>query len=186
MHVAVYGGSFNPPHLGHAMVASWLLWTGRVDRVWLLPAYQHAFDKELAPFELRARLCRVMAAELDPRVEVCEVERELPTPSYTYNTLSALAERHPGLRLRLVLGADNLSTVHLWHRWPELRARFDPILVGRQGSPEVPDAPSFPDISSTEVRRRLAARQPVEHLLSVGVRAALAALPPEEEPWCAP
>lgn len=177
MLVAVYGGSFNPPHLGHAMVVSWLLWTERAAEVWLLPAFHHAFDKELAPFPARVRLCGVMAAELGPRVRVCGIEAELPTPSYTLHTLRALRDQHPGCTFRLVLGADNLSAVHLWYRWPELREEFPPILVGRQGYPPVADAPSFPDLSSTEVRRRMGAGEPVDHLLSARMLAALHAEP---------
>lgn len=186
MQIAVYGGSFNPPHLGHAMVVSWLLWTRRVDEVWLLPAFQHAFDKELAPFEWRVKLCRILAEELGPRVQVCPIESELPVPSYTFNTLSALSQRHPDHRLRLVLGSDNLSSVHLWHRWEELARSFPPLLVGRQGSPPVPDAPSFPDISSTEVRRRLRDGLPVDHLVSAGVLAALSAPSAGASPWPKP
>ncbi len=55
--VAIYGGSFDPPHFGHAMVIAWLLWSGTASEVWLVPTFQHAFDKPLAPFELRAGLC---------------------------------------------------------------------------------------------------------------------------------
>ena len=56
MDVAVYGGSFNPPHIGHAMVAAWLLWTRRVEEVWLVPAFAHAFDKALRPFAARVEM----------------------------------------------------------------------------------------------------------------------------------
>ena len=45
MRIAVYGGSFNPPHIAHTMVASWLLWTEMVDEVWLVPVYRHAFEQ---------------------------------------------------------------------------------------------------------------------------------------------
>ena len=64
MRVAVYGGSFNPPHIVHGWVASWLLWTGRVDAVWLVPVYRHAFedrhDKRLAPYADRMAWCQAM------------------------------------------------------------------------------------------------------------------------------
>ncbi|MCB9761556.1 MAG: nicotinate (nicotinamide) nucleotide adenylyltransferase [Alphaproteobacteria bacterium] len=170
MVIAVYGGSFNPPHVGHGMVAAWLLWTRRADRVWLLPAFQHAFDKSLAPFEARCGMCAQLAREVGTGVEVCAVEAELPTPSYTYNTLRALRERHPTDRFRLVIGADNLAQIDLWYRWDGIQAEFSPIVVGRQGFPPVPDAPQFPGISSTEVRRRVAGGEPFAHLVPAAIR----------------
>lgn len=180
MQVAIYGGSYNPPHVGHAMVASWLLWTGRADRVWLVPTYAHAFDKELLPFEQRVAMCRALAADVDPRVEVCEVERELPVPSYTIQTLRLLRERHPGWRFRLVVGADILPQTHLWREWGSIEAEFPPIVVGRGGYPPVEGAVTFPQVSSTEIRRRLRGGQPVDHLVNASV------LPLIEGCWSSP
>lgn len=171
MEIAVYGGSFNPPHLGHAMVAAWTLWSGRCEQVWLLPAFRHAFDKELASFELRVQLCQRMAEEVHPGILVCTAEQDLPVPSYTYNTLCALRLRHPEHRFRLVVGADTLDTTQAWHRWHDIEAEFTPIVVGRQGYRDVADAPNFPDISSTDIRARVRAGEPVDHLVTAGVRA---------------
>ena len=172
MVVGVYGGSFNPPHVGHAMVAAWLGWTRRVDEVWLLPAFLHAFDKPLAPWPTRLAACRALARAVGPHVHVCEVEAELPTPSFTIRTLETLAARHPGHRFRLVVGADVLAQTRQGHAWPRIAAEFEPICVGRIGYPPVPDAPTFPDVSSTEVRRRLAEGEPVDHLVPAEVLAA--------------
>lgn len=168
MEIAVYGGSFNPPHVGHAMVASWVLWTGRADAVWLLPAAEHALDKVLPPFERRARLCDALASTL-PGVEVSRIEAELPRPSYTLNTLTALAERHPEHRFRLVVGADILGETDRWHRWGDIQARFAPIVVGRGGFPAVEGAPTFPEVSSSEIRRRHRAGAPIDHLVPAAV-----------------
>ena len=165
MVVAVYGGSFNPPHVGHAMVASWLLWTRRVDAVYLVPCFDHAFDKALAPFERRVAMCEAAAAEIDPRISISRIESELPTPSYTIHTLRALATREPDKRFRLVLGSDNQDQTHLWRDWPTIAAEFAPIWVGRDGYPTLPDAPTFPGISSTEIRDRLGRGESVEHLV---------------------
>ena len=173
MDVAVYGGSFNPPHIGHAMVAAWLLWTRRVDEVWLVPAFAHAFDKELRPFALRVEMALAMAAEVDARVRVCTIERDLPVPSYTIHTLRALRGRHPQRRFRLVVGADVLPQTHLWRDWAGIEREFPPIVVGRGGYPDVPDAPTFPEVSSTDIRARLAAGRPAGHLVTAGVAALL-------------
>lgn len=161
MQVAVFGGSFNPPHVGHAMVAAWLRWVGRAEAVWLVPTFHHAFDKPVAPFPRRVAACEALAAHVGPWVRVEAIEAELPTPSYTLATLAALAARHPEHRFRLVVGADVYAQRALWHRWDDIVARHEPIVVGR-GALGVPGAPSFPEVSSTEIRRALAAGEPVD------------------------
>lgn len=179
MRVGVFGGSFNPPHVGHAMVAAWLGWTGRVDEVWLVPAFHHAFEKALAPWPVRVAACEALAATVGPWVRVETIEAELPRPSYTINTLRALAGRRPDARLHLVVGADVLGLTRLWKDWAAVERDFPPIAVGRTGFPPVADAPVFPEVSSTEVRRRLRAGEPVDHLVPARVRAVLDGVAPE-------
>ncbi len=165
MRVAVYGGSFNPPHVGHAMVAAWIVWTGRADAVWLLPAYRHAFDKVLAPWEARVRMAGALAETLGAWARVERIEEDLPVPSYTVHTLEALSERHAEHQFHLVVGADVLPQLPLWRESERLRATWPLIVVGRQGYAEVDGAPSFPDISSTDIRLRAAEGRPFDHLV---------------------
>lgn len=165
MKIAVFGGSFNPPHVGHAMVAAWIRWTGRADQVWLVPVFQHAFGKALTPFEERLVWCRALAQDVGPWVRVTTIEEELPVPSYSIDTLTALQERHPEHTFRLVVGSDILDETHKWKRWEEIEQRFSPIIVGRQGHADVEGTLSFPGVSSTEVRERLARGMSVDHLL---------------------
>lgn len=169
MRVGVYGGSFHPPHVGHAMVASWLLWTRRVDAVWLVPAYHHAFDKPLRAFADRVEAAEALAGLLGPAVRVETIEADLPTPSFTVQTLAALSARHPSARLRLVIGADVLPQTPSWRDWARIEAEHAPIVVGREGHPPVPGAPTFPDISSTDIRARLRRGEPVDHLVPAPV-----------------
>ena len=164
MRIAIYGGSFNPPHVGHALVAAWLRWTDRCDEVWLVPVHGHPFAKDLASFADRVDLCERLAALL-PGVRVCTVERELPVPSYTIDTLGELARRHPEHRFRLVVGADVLQEVHRWKDWAGIEASYDPIRVGRQGFPSPAGAIDFPGVSSTEVRARCAEGRSIDHLV---------------------
>jgi len=171
VRVAIYGGSFNPPHVGHAMVASWIRWTGRADAVWLLPAYHHAFEKVLAPWEARVRMAQALADTLGPWCRVEPIESALPVPSYTVNTLEVLAARHPQHELQLVIGADVLSQLPQWRNVERLRTRFPLLVVGRQGWPPVDGAPRFPDISSTEIRSRVASGSDIGHLVTTGVGA---------------
>lgn len=134
------------------MVVSWLLWTEQVDEVWLMPTYEHAFDKELIPFDVRKKACEALAGLFSGRVLVCPIEAELPKPSYTYNSLQALSERHQDHQFRLVAGSDILDQVHAWHRWEEIVKEFSPILVSRSGYRVLPGTPVFPQVSSTDVR----------------------------------
>lgn len=166
--IAIYGGSFNPPHVGHAMVASWLVWTGMVDKVWLLPVYHHAFegiqDKRLASFEDRCSWCEALAQSLSSSVEVCRAEADLPIPSYTIDTLRYLRQQHPQHQFRLVVGSDVLPQLPLWRDWASIEAEFEPLIVARAGYPmsSAPESPVFPAVSSSEIRHRLAQGQSVK------------------------
>ncbi len=169
MLVAVYGGSFDPPHVGHAMVASWLLWTEQVGQVWLVPTFSHAFSKPLSPFRLRLAMCRALAADLGPRARVLSIERELPAPSYTLHTLDELSRGYPQHEFRLVVGADVLQQVGEWKGWDRIQSCYSPIIVGRSGFPPVNGSPSFPAVSSTEIRRLVVAGESVSHLVTAKV-----------------
>ena len=150
------------------MVASWLGWTGKVDAVWLLPSFSHPFAKDLAPFEHRVAMCEAVAEVVG--AEVCTIESTLPTPSYTIDVLRALAAKHPRDRFQLVAGADVLEELPRWKSWPEIAADFTPIIVGRQGYACPPGAIEFPPVSSTQIRKSLAAGEGVEHLVPEVVR----------------
>lgn len=164
MRVAVYGGSFNPPHVVHLMVASWLRWTDRADEVWWVPVLGHPFSKDLAPYDDRLAWCVDAAREL-PWVRVDDVERTLPVPSYTIDTLTELSRRHPQHTFRWVVGADVIPETPRWKAWDRIVAEFAPIVVGRQGYPTPDGAIDFPGVSSTEIRRRAAAGEPLDHLV---------------------
>lgn len=165
MRIAVYGGSFDPPHVGHLLVAHWVLATRKADAVWLLPSHAHPFEKRSQPFDVRVGWCEAIAATA-PGVDVCAIEAELPAPTYTIDVLDTLAARHPEHTFRFLLGADLLATVDRWKEWPRLAEQFEPVVVGRQGYDE-PDVATiaFPPVSSTEVRERVRRGAPIEHLV---------------------
>jgi nicotinate-nucleotide adenylyltransferase len=152
--IAVFGGSFDPPHLAHTLVAAYVLSAHAIDRVLVAPCFRHPFDKPLAPFEHRVRMCEIAMRDLR-RVEVSAIERELGEKSLTLHLVEALAERHPGTALRLVLGTDLLAETPAWHAIDRVRALAPLLVVARAGYAGDPEAPPLPAISSTEVRRRL-------------------------------
>ena len=158
--IALYGGSFNPPHVSHVMTVAYVLSTSEVDELWWMPCFSHAFAKALAPFEHRCEMCRLASLPFSERVAVTEVESELGTKSWTIDTIEHLIRTRPSDRFTLVVGADILLETHLWKRFDDLERLVDFIVLGREGV-SVPDHPGFdvvlPKVSSTEVRRRLRA-----------------------------
>ena len=187
MHrVALFGGSFNPPHVAHQMVCLVVLETCPVDAVWMVPTYRHPFDKQLADFEERIAMCELIARPLGERVVVSRIEAELEADkSRTLDTLLELRERHPETRFRLVIGADILAETSKWYRWADVEALAPPIVVGRTGYQHIHGAAldprydvvglDLPRVSSTEVRERLARGQRAEPLLSRAVMDHIAA-----------
>lgn len=178
IRVAVLGGSFSPPHVGHALVAAWVAWTDRADEVWLLPAASHPFGKPAAPWEHRLAWCAALAETVGSFVRVCPSEAELrrgEAPVYTVDVLDHLAAAHPDRAFRLVVGADVLPDAPRWRAWGRIASAYPPIVVGRSGFPPLDGVPTFPDVSSTEIRRRIAAGETVEGLVPARVLAAMRA-----------
>jgi nicotinate-nucleotide adenylyltransferase len=170
--VGLFGGSFNPPHLGHQVVCLYALATGEVSSVLMVPTYRHAFDKELAPYEDRFHMCELAAAPFRGLVEVSRIEEEIGGErSRTYDTLQALAAARPDARFRLVIGSDILHETEAWHRWDDVIALAPPLVVPRAGwtvpgaaeplgfsatSAAAPAAAAvIPAISSTAIRELL-------------------------------
>ena len=173
-HIALLGGSFNPPHVAHQMICLWALSTGRAEQVWMVPVLRHALDKPLAPFEHRLRMCELAVTDLGAaRVRVCDIEAGLGDPSRTLLTVRALLRRHPEHRFSLLVGADLLAQTRQWYRFDELEQLIDIIVVGRPGVAGPPDAAPMPAVSSTEVRQRLSQGRDVSHLVPAGVLAYL-------------
>jgi|KBSMisStandDraft_5_1062788.scaffolds.fasta_scaffold504880_2 nicotinate-nucleotide adenylyltransferase len=164
--VALFGGSFNPPHVAHQMVALYVLETRPVDELWFVPTYAHPFGKALVDYEHRIAMCELAAAALGPRAQVSRAEAELAArPGFvTSHTLDlvdhAIAAGHAP---RLVIGADIMHDAARWHRWADVVARAPPIIVGRGGHALPPGAGvvgpapvTMPEISATHVRDLLA------------------------------
>jgi len=165
---AVFGGSFDPPHVAHALAAAYVLIAHAVERVLVTPTAAHPFGKRLVSFEHRLQMCALAFAPLE-QVQLCEIERELPQPNLTLNTLTALAARHPDVQLRLLVGTDLKRETHAWHDFGSIEVLAPPLWVARQGHETGDTLVALPDISSTEIRRRLAADEPTDGLLAPGV-----------------
>ena len=168
--IAIYGGSFDPPHLGHVLSVAWALSASEVDAVWIIPTWKHAFDKEhSASFEQRMSMCE-LAFAVFRGVEVSDIERRLGGVSRTLHTLQALETEHPDAVFRLLVGADVLPTTHRWHRWDEVVRVAPPLVIGRQGAPVPEGCPiSIPNINSTDIRSGLAGAGDITGLVPTAV-----------------
>jgi nicotinate-nucleotide adenylyltransferase len=155
MDVALFGGSFDPPHVGHVLAVAYAVATGGFDRVLVVPVFAHAFEKALSPFDHRVQMARLAMSDLRS-AEVTTVERDLGAPSRTLRTVTHLAREHPDWRLRILVGADVLADRDKWLGFDELTQIAPLFLLGRAGV-ESPGAPPalLPAVSSTEVRRLL-------------------------------
>jgi nicotinate-nucleotide adenylyltransferase len=165
--IALFGGSFNPPHVAHQLAALYVLETQPVDELWFVPTYAHPFGKPLVGYEDRVAMCELACAPLGARVQVSRAEHELArrpgfVASRTLDLVAMLATRHPDVSWRLVVGTDILGETHKWYRWDELVERAPLIVIGRAGYPLPPGSVEtglvMPEISSTRVRELVAAR----------------------------
>ncbi len=180
--IGVLGGTFDPVHLGHLVVASEVCAVLALDRVILVPAHQQPFKDSTghASPEHRIAMCR-LAVEGDDRLEVSDVDIARGGLTYTVDTLADIATAYPDAELFFIAGADAVSQLSQWRepeRLVEL-ARF--VGVGRQGHPVpaltpphlVVETPEV-GVSSTEVRRRRRAGEPVRYLVPDAVAAYIA------------
>jgi nicotinate-nucleotide adenylyltransferase len=139
--------------------------------------YEHAFEKSLADFEHRVRMCELCMLG-SGKVEVSRIESSLAHPNYTLHTLEALLALYPDARLRLVVGADVLRDTGKWHNFDEVQ-RLAPLLpLGRLGySSDLAPPAQLPNVSSTEIRRLLRGRSTAR--VSEPLRARLLRLVPQ-------
>lgn len=171
--IALFGGAFDPPHIGHLLVSAYVIANEEVDQLWLMPAFRHAFEKEMSPFPHRLEMCLLLARLFRKGVTATSVESELEGKGYTIDTLRHLQTRYPSHRFRLVIGTDILGETEAWKDFDEIERLAPPIVIARAGfpHPRAAEKPEMPDVSSTEVRRRLRAGEEIAHLVPRTVRA---------------
>ena len=108
-NVGLFGGSFNPPHVCHALATLWALQTHGLDEVWWVPTYQHAFGKDLVSFEHRLEMCRRATRALG-QVQIHDIERRMGGESRTIDTVEVLTQENPGVKFWLIVGTALIVT----------------------------------------------------------------------------
>ena len=154
--IAVFGGSFDPPHLGHKEIVQDLLVNGGVGLVIVVPTFHHVLKNGArASYANRLLMCRrSLGRTFGDRVIVSQVEQRIGD-SRTYSVLQDLKGRYPHAELRLVVGSDIILERQRWYRWDDIQRDFGFIVYDRPGYP-VPMATRAPvphgDLSSIFIR----------------------------------
>jgi nicotinate-nucleotide adenylyltransferase len=131
--VGLFGGSFNPPHAGHALVAEIALRRLALDQLWWIvtPGNPLKSGNELAPLAERLRMSEEIAK--NPRIKVTAFEAA-HNVRYTADTLALVRARNPGVDFVWVMGADGLRDVHRWQRWRQIATTFPIAVIDRPGA----------------------------------------------------
>ena len=122
MNIGIFSGSFNPIHVGHLILANYIVEYTDVDEVWLLVSPQNPWkvgDEDLLDENIRLEMTRLATDEY-PKLKVSDFEFALPRPSYTINTLDALNEKYPEHNFSLIIGADNWSAFENWKNYERI------------------------------------------------------------------
>jgi nicotinate-nucleotide adenylyltransferase len=183
MKLGIYGGSFDPVHLGHLLVARAALEELGLDRLFFVPAAQSPFkpENQPAPAEVRLRLLRLALAGW-PECEIDEQEIRRGGTSYTIETLRHFSQRFPGAELFYLIGADNAAKLNEWREAAELAALAEFVAVPRPGDAPVIFPPPFRGrllkgfpfaVSSSEIRARVKAGRPIDQLVPAAVAEAI-------------
>lgn len=130
--VGLFGGTFDPIHFGHLNLAFELMEKKHLDEIWFIPVSlnPHKQENKSVSYEHRLNMLQI-AIETIPQFKACTVERDLPSPSYTINTLKALFEQNKGknIQFSLLMGEDTVASFLKWHK-PEEIVQLVPLLIG--------------------------------------------------------
>lgn len=171
-HIGILGGSFDPPHLCHQLLALSFLTLEPIDELWIIPCADHAFKDELTSFRHRFAMSEIAFKRLSA-VRVLDIEKKLETPNYTIETIDAILQKRPDLKLLLCLGSDLIHSFHTWHNAALLAQKVKIALFERNTFPIASLPPllknahihrgyALPNTNSTAIRDFLARREKEE------------------------
>jgi len=188
----LYGGSFSPPHFGHCIAIMWMIEALNALEVVVVPTYKHAFGKDLLGFNHRVAMCQLMAkqwesshpiaqylseeGEMAPgKVWVSEVEKDLPHPNITLNTVKEFRKTRD--KVAVAIGSDLLHDLDEWTGWQEVLKLAEVVVVGRQGSGHADHdyklyqyPVELSAISSSQIRGQVRRGKDITGLVPVSIR----------------
>ena len=177
MKIGLYFGTYNPIHVGHLIIANHMAEHADLDQVWMVVTPHNPLKKKATLLDDHHRLQMVYLATEDfPKIKPSDIEFKLPQPNYTVNTLIHLHEKYPYYEFSLIMGEDNLKTLHKWKNYETILQHHDIYVYPRistedenlelKNHPKIHliDAPIV-EISSTIIRETIKKRKNVQPLL---------------------
>lgn len=175
MKIGLFFGSFNPIHNGHLIIANYICESTDLDKVWLVVSPQNPFKTKDTLLNEYDRLHLInLAIEGNHNLRASDIEFNLPRPSYTIDTLTYLKEKYPEHEFSLIMGSDNLESIHKWKNYQQLLSNHAIYVYKRRGSEQTPtpagakfflvDFP-FIDISATFIRQSIKSGYSMQYLL---------------------
>lgn len=179
MKIGLYFGSFNPIHIGHLIIAEFVVSNTHLQQVWLVVSPQNPLktSSTLLNEYHRLNLAR-LATEDNERLKVSNIEFKLPRPSYTVDTLVYLKEKYPNHIFSVIIGSDSYQNIHKWKNYENLLKEYDFMIYKRPGfvikennlkRPTVLEAPLL-DISSTLIRTLIKEGKSIKYMVPEEVR----------------
>lgn len=178
--IGLYFGTFNPIHVGHLIIANHLANNSDLNEVWFVVSPHNPLKDKNTLLDDHHRLAMVQrAVEDNPKLKASSIEFDLPKPSYTVITLQSLKEKFPKTEFSLIMGEDNLRTIHKWKNYEYILENFDIYVYPRVQSATETDVKDFSNsgrihmcnapvmnVSSTFIREAIKNRKDVRYLLT--------------------
>lgn len=176
-NIGLYFGTFNPIHIGHLAIANHMAEFSDLDEIWLVVTPHNPFKKKSTLLDNHHRLEMVrLATENYPKLKPSTVEFDLPQPNYTVNTLAVLEEKYPDYTFNLIMGEDNLKSLHKWKNYEVILDRYGIFVYPRisegviehqfKDHPKITTVKApIMEISSTFIRRSIAQAKNIRPLL---------------------
>lgn len=171
--IGIFGGTFDPIHHGHLILAREAIESLRLDRLIFVPAAAspHKVEWKLSPPDIRLEMLRV-AIESEPNFQFDEMELQRPPPSYSIDTVEVLRFRQPTAELFYLIGEDNVARLATWHRFDELSKMVQFVVLARSVLPTEHPYPKIRrhlDISGSDIRNRVATGRSIRYLVPPAV-----------------
>ena len=167
--IGIFGGTFDPIHNGHLILARDAIEQLQLDELLFIPAAvsPHKLDQTPAPSDARVEMIRA-AIESEPRFCLDILELERPAPSFTVDTMESLRAREPDAQFVYLIGEDNVARLSTWHRFAELSQMVQFAVLDRTGlktEHPFPAVRRHVDISASDIRNRVARGQSIRYLV---------------------
>jgi nicotinate-nucleotide adenylyltransferase len=171
MKIMLFGGSFDPPHLGHQTMAEEIIRKKIADEVWFVPCYKHPFDKKISPVKERLEMLSFLVSD---KIKICDYEIKKDEISFTIDTLNYFSQKMPDNEFSLLIGSDQLQNFCKWKNYQDILKNYQVFVYPRIDYPVnnlykemiiLSDVREVP-VSSTVIRQGVAKKENVGKMLN--------------------